>query len=100
MKTLEMSKENRSLAEYANDLGLDTIVVLDGKRPVAALVSLHHIDRETLSLSTNPEFLRIIEASRAQIRRGETLSLAEIRRQIKPKDAPDPALQRTGKARR
>ena len=100
MKTLELSKASRPLADYAHDLGGETIILVDRKRPVAALVSLHHIDRETLSLSTSPEFLRIIEESRAQIRRGETLSLEEIRQQVNGKAPPNKALQRTGKARR
>ena len=87
MKTLEITKASKTLAEYAQHLGSETIIVIDNKRPVAALVSLNHIDREALSLSTNHEFLSIIEASRAEVRAGKTLSLAQIKRQLKKRRA-------------
>jgi hypothetical protein len=48
-------------------------VFTDKKRPVAALVSLRKVDRESLELGTNPEFLKIIEAARKQIRAGKKL---------------------------
>jgi PHD/YefM family antitoxin component YafN of YafNO toxin-antitoxin module len=82
MKTLEISKASKSLAAYANQLGKETIVVTSNKRPVAALVSLEHIDREALSLSDHPDFLRLIEVSRKQIRKGKTLSLAQLKKRF------------------
>lgn len=37
------------------------------------------VDRESIALSAHPGFLEIIARSREEFRRGETLSLAEMR---------------------
>lgn len=84
MKTIELSTANKSLSEYADDLGDEPIVLTRHNRPVAALVSLRHIDGEELSLSGNAEFLAIIEAARAEIASGRTLTLEEMRQQVLP----------------
>ena len=69
------------------------------KRPVAALVSLRKVDRESLALSTNPEFLKIIETSRKEIRAGKTTPLEALERKfgVAPPNKP---VQRTRKPRR
>jgi hypothetical protein len=38
---------------------------------------------EQTTLSTNPEFLRIIEAARGEIRAGQTTSLEEVERKLR-----------------
>ena len=45
-------------------------------------VPVKNTDRESLRLSTNPEFLRLIEQSRAEIAAGKSLSLNEIRARV------------------
>jgi PHD/YefM family antitoxin component YafN of YafNO toxin-antitoxin module len=82
MKTLELRKASKSLADYATNLGAESIVVTSNKKPVAALVSLKDVDRESLSLSLNPVFLRIIERARAEVRRGEVYSLEQVKREM------------------
>lgn len=82
MKTLELSEASQSLAEYARDLGEDTIVLTANDRPLAALVSLEGVDAETLALSTSSDFLALVKAARAEIRAGEVLSLEEMRREV------------------
>lgn len=79
MRTLEITSASRPLGEYAGELGEETIIVTSNKKPVAALVSLQHLDRETISLSTSSEFRAIIDASRAEVREGKTLSAQEMR---------------------
>jgi len=69
------------------------------KRPVAALVSLRKVDRESLVLSTNPQFLRIIESARKEIREGKTISLEALRKKF-GLAAPNRKMQRTRKTRR
>jgi hypothetical protein len=49
--------------------------------PVAALVSLKNVDRESLVLSTSPAFLRLMQAAREELARGDSVSLAEIKRE-------------------
>jgi len=83
MKTIELSQATRPLAEYASDLGTEAIVLTTKDEPVAALVSLKGVDRESLALSTSPEFLEIIAEARREIRRGETLSLEEMKAEVR-----------------
>jgi hypothetical protein len=69
------------------------------RRPVAALVSLRRVDRESLALSTNPEFLKIIETARKEIRAGKTTSLEALERKFGVA-APNKRMERTRKTRR
>ncbi len=56
-------------------------------KPVAAVVAIGGLDLETLSLSTNPSFIALIEKSRASYRANGGVSLDEVRRRygLKPK---------------
>src|SRR5438045_5658035 len=56
MKTIEMSTASKPLSEYANELDEDVVVLTLHDKPIAALVSLRGVDRESLSLSTNRDF--------------------------------------------
>ena len=87
MKTLELKQASKALSEYARQLGPESIVITSNKKPVAALVPLEGVDREALSLSLNPAFLRIIRRARAEVRRGEVYSLDEVKREMLPKSA-------------
>jgi PHD/YefM family antitoxin component YafN of YafNO toxin-antitoxin module len=79
MRTIKLSQASRPLAEYADELGDEIVVLMKKKRPVAAIVPLRNVDRESLSLSTNPKFLKIIRRSRADFAAGRTHSLQEVR---------------------
>ena len=72
VKAMKLPKELHSLLEVAESADAETLIFTEKKRPVAALVSLRKIDRETLALSTNPQFLRIIETSRKEVRAWKT----------------------------
>ncbi len=96
MKTLELREASKTLADYAANLGAESIVVTSNKKPVAALVSLKDVDRESLSLSLDPAFLRIIRRARAEVKRGEVYSLEQVKRELLiGADAPNKALHRT-----
>ena len=95
MKTLELRKASKTLADYAGNLGSESIVVTSNKRPVAALVPLKDVDRESLSLSLDPAFLRIIRRARAEVGRGEVYSLEQVKREMLTEaPAPSKALER------
>ena len=79
IKTITIRKASLPLGDYASRLKGDILVVTKGERAVAALVPLKNVDRESLILSGHPEFLEIIERSRAEIDAGKTLSLAEVK---------------------
>ena len=99
MKTIQMPKELQPLLKFAEASEQDTVVFMDKRRPVAALVSLRKVDRESLALSTNPQFLRIIETARNEIRAGRTISLESLERKFGI-SAPNKTLQRTAQKRR
>ena len=82
MKAMKLPKELHSLLEVAESADAETLIFTEKKRPVAALVSLRKIDRETLALSTNPQFMIIIEASRREVQAGKTTSLEAIQRKF------------------
>ena len=82
MKTIKLSKASRPLAEYARELNEDIMVLTDGNMPVAAIVPLKGVDRESLALSAHPEFLNLIARSRAEFAAGQTLSLDEMKRAV------------------
>ena len=67
------------VAETAEE---ETLVFIKKKRPVAALVSLRKVDRESLALSTNPQFLRIIESARKEVRAGKTVPLEALEKKF------------------
>jgi PHD/YefM family antitoxin component YafN of YafNO toxin-antitoxin module len=96
MKTLDLGKASKPLADYAVNLGSESIVVTSKRKPVAALVPLKDIDRESLSLSLDPAFLKIIRRSRAEARQGKVSSLEQVKRELLTgPGAPEKALRRT-----
>ena len=92
MKAIKLPKELEPLLEVAEASQGETLVFTDKKRLVAALVSLRKVDRESLALGTNPEFLKIIETARKQIRAGKKTSLEELEAKFKLA-TPNKALQ-------
>ena len=99
MKTIKLSQASDALAEYAAGRRDQVIVLTVRNRAVAALVPLRPTDRESLTLSGHPEFIDLIERSRAEFRRGQTISLEDMKREFPPRRSPNRRLQPT-KARR
>ena len=79
MKVVEKRDATRTLADYTADIKAGAVIVTDQGQPVAALVSLENADLETIGLSTNPEFIRLIDQSRAVVRSEGGLSPGDIR---------------------
>jgi prevent-host-death family protein len=82
LKTLELVDATKSLADYAREIE-DTVIVTKGGKPVAALVSLEDVDRETLGLSTNRAFLDLIARSRKEHKSKGGIPSEEIRRRFR-----------------
>ena len=96
MKTIDLEKASKPLADYATHLGSESIVVTSNRKPLAALVPLKDVDAESLSLSLDPAFLRIIRRARAEVRRGEVYSLEQVKREmLSEAGAANKALHRT-----
>jgi antitoxin (DNA-binding transcriptional repressor) of toxin-antitoxin stability system len=81
VKRVEVADATESLATYIR-AGSGPVVVTDDGQPVAALVMLEHTDLETVVLSADPEFLALIQESRARHAREGGLSSAEVRRRL------------------
>jgi len=80
VKTVDLTQATKSLSVYADDLDDEPLILTVKDQPVAALVSLKHVDRESLALSTSPDFLRLMQAAREEVERGESVSLDEMKR--------------------
>jgi len=94
METIQLSNASRPLAEYARELKEEILVIKDANLPVAAIVSLKAVDRESLALSAHPEFLDLIARSRAQFAAGQTLTLDEMKRAVLPQRKANNVLHR------
>jgi antitoxin (DNA-binding transcriptional repressor) of toxin-antitoxin stability system len=79
MKVIDQANATATLAEYAAEIASGAVIVTSEGRPVAALVPIENADLETVSLSTNREFLELIERSRARVRAEGGISSEEMR---------------------
>ncbi len=85
MKTLELTQATDLLEEYARRAQKEPIILTDGGKPVAALVSIGNADRETIALSTNRQFVELIQRSRERHEAEVGISSAEMRKRLKAK---------------
>jgi PHD/YefM family antitoxin component YafN of YafNO toxin-antitoxin module len=79
MKTVELRKASKSLAHYTAELDSGSLVITSDEEPVAALVSVRGMDRESLALSLSSDFAEIIRRARSQAKRGRVLSLRQVK---------------------
>jgi len=82
MKTIEMIEATAALAEYARRVAIEPVIVTVGGEPVAALVAIENADMETISLSTNPKFMALIERARTRQQAEGGISGEEMRRRL------------------
>ncbi|MFB3894625.1 MAG: type II toxin-antitoxin system prevent-host-death family antitoxin [Phycisphaerae bacterium] len=78
LKVVELNKARGTLAEYVRKLKALPIVFTKRGKPIVALVSMRNRDFESLALSTSPQFRKLIERGRDQIRRGECISSEKV----------------------
>lgn len=83
----------RPLADYTADLRDEIVVLTERNRAVAAIVPLKNVDRESLALSQHPEFLALIEASRAEFATGRKLSLDQMKKALLRWQGPNKRVQ-------
>lgn len=82
MKQIELSTATDSLATYAETFGQDPVVFTLHGKAIAAVISLDNVDLESLSLSTNSEFLKIIQQSRNDFTKGKTFTLEQMKEEL------------------
>ena len=100
MKKVKLSNASRSLAQYTTELEDDSVVVTERNRPLAASVPLKNVDRESLALSTHPEFLSLVGRARRDFTLGKVVSLDEMRSRVDRMRSPNRAWQPTAGTRR
>ena len=83
MKVIDITEATNSLAKYAQEVTEEPVIITIGGKPVTALVAIENADLETVSLSTNPKFIDLIERSRARLRAEGDISPEEMRRRLK-----------------
>lgn len=82
MKIIEIEEIQAMLTEYASNLTQEPIIITSNGQPIAALVTLESIDIETISLSTNPKFIELIERLRSKRGIESGVSSTEMRRRL------------------
>jgi len=82
MKVVEKEKATAPLAAYTEEVGNGPVVVTDQGKPVAVLLPIENADLETVALSTNRQFIELIERSRARVRAEGGISSEEMRRRF------------------
>ena len=82
MTKIELKKASEPLSKYAQKARKDPVIVVKKGKPFAAVVPIRNADEESLALSTNRKFLKIIERSRARIKKEGAISANELRRRL------------------
>jgi hypothetical protein len=82
MKTVELQKASKSLANYTTELNSGNLLITSDGEPVAALVSVRGMDRESIALSVSPEFAEIILHARSEIEKGDVFSLKAVKEEL------------------
>ena len=82
MTKIEFKKASGPLSEYATKARKDPIVVFKRGKPFAAVIPIRNADEETLALSTNRKFLKIIDRSRSRLKKEGGISASELRRRL------------------
>jgi prevent-host-death family protein len=80
---MDIQEASRSLRESVLEARDEPIVVTTDGKPIAVVVPIENADLESISLSTNPEFMAIIERSRARQEREGGISSKEMRRRLR-----------------
>jgi len=80
---VDMTDATEPLATYVRKADAGPVVFTAEGRPVAALVVLENADLETVGLSADPEFLALIQSSRARHAQEGGLTSAEVRDRLK-----------------
>ena len=82
MAKVEFKNASGPLSEYATKARKAPVVVYKRGKPFAALIPLCNADDETLAISTNRKFLKIIDRSRARVKREGAISAGKLRRRL------------------
>ena len=80
MKTIDLSDATEPLAEYVKRMEGEEITIVHKGVPLAVLRPAGNDDYESVQMSTNPEFIALLERSRKSIREGRGFSTEEMKK--------------------
>ncbi len=81
MKTIELS-EITSLTPHLQTGSAEPIVVRSHGKTLAAVIPVDEADVESLLLSINPQFQKILECSEERLQKEGPMSAAEVRSRL------------------
>src|SRR5215470_2233215 len=82
MTKVEFKKASGPLSAYAEKARKDPIIVVKRGKPFAAVIPIRNADEETVTLSTNRKFLKIMDRSRTRAKKEGAISAGELRRRL------------------
>jgi len=82
MKQVALEKTDLTVQQLVRMAEMEPVLLTRAGVPVVGVVRMKEADREAWSLGSNPEFIALIERSRARGRREGGVSLVEVRRQF------------------
>jgi antitoxin (DNA-binding transcriptional repressor) of toxin-antitoxin stability system len=82
MKKIELTEATKPLGEYVKGMDGQSVMIMYQGIALAALVPMDNADYETVLLSTNPEFIALLERSRARGRNEGGISTEEMRKRF------------------
>jgi len=82
MKVVEQADATGTLGEYAAQIKGGPVIITNQGQPIAALVPIENADMETVALSTNSQFMELIERSRARVQAEGGISSEEMRKRF------------------
>ncbi len=82
MRIIELQQASRALRDYAEESAGEPLVVTADGKPMSVLMPIENADLETVSLSTNPKFIALIERSRQRHEQEGGISSDEMRRRL------------------
>ena len=81
-RMVELTEATQSLAEYAQHVDTETIIITQNGLPIAAIVALPNTDSETVAVSQSPHFRVLIERSRSRYAQEGGILSADMRRRF------------------
>ncbi|HEX9146494.1 MAG TPA: type II toxin-antitoxin system prevent-host-death family antitoxin [Candidatus Binatia bacterium] len=82
MTRVELNNASGPLSDYAEKARKDPVIIVKRGKPFAAVVPIRNADEETVTLSTNRKFIKIIERSRARVKKEDGIPAAQLRRRL------------------
>lgn len=83
MKKIELKQVKGSLADYINETGSEEGIIISRQgKPIAVLISVENLDEETVKLSLNPDFIKILNESRRSLRTEGGISLEQMKENL------------------